>query len=125
MSIRILHDNLHQTKTAGDLIVQLQLDTKDLLIISEQCRNEGGAGWYALGTAAIWIPNVNRFVVDHHGSERGYEWVKWDTITYVSRHFTPNTPIVDILAKLERLEDKLRETEEPVIVTGNVNKRAV
>lgn len=56
MNMKIVEGNLHQSRAADDLLMQLQLDTKaDLLIISEQYRNKDGAGWYgdALKTAAI------------------------------------------------------------------------
>lgn len=62
MNIKIFQSNLHRSKTVDDL-----------LIISEQCQTKDDARWYgdALSTTAIWIPGVNRIVIEDHASERG------------------------------------------------------
>ncbi|KAK2574827.1 hypothetical protein KPH14_013049, partial [Odynerus spinipes] len=99
----------------------------DVVLISEQYRDRDGPGWYSddLGTAAIWIPNLRRFNVADHGSGSGFAWVRSRDVTYVSCYLTPNEPIADFRAKLDGLEDAVRDMEGELVVAGDFNAKAL
>lgn len=124
--MRVLQGNLHRSRTADALLDQVKLhNDADLLIISEQYRDRSLPEWYSdnLGTAAIWIPYPN--VSEAHGSENGFVWVKINGVIYVSCYFTPNEPVNNFRAKIDSLEDKVREMEDPVIIAGDFNAKAL
>lgn len=124
--MKVLQGNLHRSKTADALLDQLRLDIgADLLIISEQYRNRAEPEWYSdnLGTAAIWIPYP--IPVESHGAEEGFVWVKIRSVIYVSCYFTPNEPMDDFRAKIDILEDKVREINGALVIAGDFNARAL
>lgn len=126
--MRILQGNLHRSKTADNLLTQLRRDLKtDIIAISEQYENKNGPGWFAdaLGTAAIWIPNVMIVNIQRHGVGRGFVWVKCNGFTLVSCYFTPNETISEFREKLDGLEDTVRELEGAVVMTGDFNAKAL
>ncbi|XP_057335082.1 uncharacterized protein LOC130673885 [Microplitis mediator] len=120
----VLQGNINRSRVAHDLREQISLEkAADIILISEQYRARDGPGWYedTLGTAAIWIPNRQRFPVADLGSDSGFVWVKSSDVTYVSCYFTPNERIADFQAKLDGLEDAVREMEGELVVAGDFN----
>ncbi|XP_053597652.1 uncharacterized protein LOC128668525 [Microplitis demolitor] len=124
----VLQGNINRSRVAHDLLAQISLEkAADIILISEQYRARDGPGWYedTLGTAAIWIPNQKRFPVADHGSGSGFVWVKSSEVTYVSCYFTPNERIADFQAKLDGLEDAVRDMEGKLVVAGDFNAKAL
>lgn len=108
------------------MLDQIRLDVAaDLLIVSEQYQNRDEQKWFPdkLGTAAIWIPNC--ITVERHGAENGFIWVKIKNITYVSCYFTPNEAINSFRAKIDVLEDKVREIGGGLVIAGDFNAKAI
>ena len=100
------------------------------MFISEQYKNRGVPRCYSdiLGTAAIWIPGLavlGRVLVGRHGSCTGFVGVGSEKVAFVSCYFTPNDGIHEFQETLDRLEDILRECRENIIVSGDLNARAV
>ena len=126
--IKVLQGNLNRSRTAQNLLAQICLEKNaDVVIVSEQYRGSIEAGWYrdVLGTAAIWIPDTRRHLVSHHGSGRGYVWVRCSQINFISCYLTPTKSIGDFQAKLDCLEDSVIDMEGDLIVTGDFNAKAL
>lgn len=68
--------------------------------------------------------DTNSIIVDGHGAENGFVWVRYGTITYVSCYLTPDEPIPCFQRKLDSLEDN-REMIGSIIFGGDVNAKAV
>lgn len=59
--------------------------------------------------------------IGNHDVGSGYVWVKYGTITYMSRYLPPNNePIADSHGKLENLEDDLRKIIFGIDVSAKV-----
>ena len=123
-----LQANLNRSRTAQDLLAQISLEKNaDIVIISEQHRDGARTSWYSdeLGTAAIWIPDPQSQPVAQHGSGKGYVWVRINDISIVSCYLTPNESIGDFQAKMDSLEDMLRDIGGELIVAGDFNAKAL
>ena len=81
----------------------------ELWIISQQypMANPNPTTWFddELGTAAIWVANPGKVLVEASGMDRGFVWVRSKTITYVSCYLTPSGRMHDYYTKLEGIED--------------------
>lgn len=126
--MRVLQANLHRSRTADSLLVQLTRERNvDLLLISEQYRDKDLPNWYSdlLGTAAIWITEPGKFVVRGHGRSNGFVWITLSTATFFSCYLTPNQPIQAYRDILAELEDCIRRIPGQVVVGGDFNAKAV
>ncbi|XP_043472417.1 uncharacterized protein LOC122505061 [Leptopilina heterotoma] len=125
--LKLLQGNLHRSRIADDLLLQLTLELNiDLVLISEQYTNINKHCWYMdnLSTAAIWILNRKEFRVKNHGSEDGFVWVNNEEITFVSCYFTPNESLGSFLDKLNCLEDFIRKKSGTFVIGGDFNAKA-
>ncbi|XP_033228825.1 uncharacterized protein LOC117180435 [Belonocnema kinseyi] len=126
--INIVQANLNRSRNAHELLTQLTYDEKaDLLILSEQYQDRTSTTWFSdkLGTAAIWVTNINKVPAESHGAGEGYVWVKSGKITFVSCYLTPNEPIKDFQTKLDNIEEMLQDTEEEIVIAGDFNAKAL
>ena len=126
--MKIMQANLHRSKIADNLLAQLTLELEvDLLLISEQYKNTNKPGWYSdkLGTAAIYTTENNKSPVRSYASYKGFVSVQVGNVTYFSCYFTPNESMQEFQAKLDILEDAIRENVGPLVVAGDFNSKAV
>lgn len=124
---RILQANLNRSRTADALLHQLAYELKaDLLILSEQYRDLDPRYWYRdeLGTAAIWIRDPVKTVVNAHGRGKGFVWVQSGGVTYVSCYLTPNEFIQPFREKVDALEDEIQRLAGNIIVAGDFNAKS-
>ncbi|XP_055838877.1 uncharacterized protein LOC129906906 [Episyrphus balteatus] len=122
----ILQANVHRSLTADSLLTKLVMELRaDIVIVSEQYRDKDGPNWIPdlLRTAAVWIPDTRKFLIERKGAERGFAWVKSGRLTVVSIYLTPNERIEEFRQKLEDLEDFLNQTEGDILVAGDFNAR--
>ena len=113
---------------ANDLLAQLICEKDaDLLIISEEYQNRDSQTWFSdtLGTAAIWVSNPRKVMVDSHGSGNGFVWIRSNETMYISCYLTPNEGIQEFQTKLDSLEEVIQEAQGRVLVAGDFNAKAV
>ena len=106
--VRVCQGNVHRSPLVGDIIYQLAREkSADLLIIIEpHIRIQSGyPNWFPdeLGTAAIWVVNPRKVLVQEKGSGRGFVWIKTNGVTYKSMYLTPNELRQDFLSKISSL----------------------
>ena len=126
--LKVLQGNVHRSPLARDIIYQLAREkSADLLIISEQWVQSGSPNWFPdeLGTAAIWVVNPRKVLVQEKGSGRGFVWIKTNGVTYISVYLTPNELTQDFLRKINSLEDAVRDMTGEIVIAGDFNGRAV
>ena len=126
--INVLQGNLHRSKTANDLLAQLAMEKKAvILILSEQYKDVDSPTWYSdiLGTAAIRVLNPVKLPVENHGAGKSFVWIRSKDTTYVSCNLTPSESISDFQEKLDLLEDTICEKIGRILVAGDCNARAV
>lgn len=99
----------------------------DLLLISEQWVESDSPNWFPdeLGTAAIWIVNPRKVLVQEKGSGRGFVWIKTNGVTFISVYLTPNESRQDFLSKVNSLEDAVRDMTGDIVIAGDFNASAV
>lgn len=118
---------MHRGKVANALLPQIIIEQKaDIAIISEQHSKITNGLWTEddTGTAAIWIPFTSRLTPKKTGKGNCFTWVQIENLTLVSCYLTPSDNIDMFQAKLDGIEDYLRETLGDIIVAGDFNARA-
>lgn len=118
---------MHRGKVADALLPQIIIEQKaDIAIISEQHSKVTSGLWTEdlTGTTAIWIPDVSRFIPKKSGKGNCFTWVQIDNLTLISCYLTPSDNIDVFQAKLDGIEDFVREIRGDVIVAGDFNARA-
>ena len=124
----VLQGNMHRSRAAHDLQVQICSEKNvDIMLVSEQYRDREGPGWYRdeLGTAAIWVPDPRTFHVEGHGRGKGFVWVRHRNTHYISVYLTPNQTTEEYKARLDGMEDAIREMQGELLVAGDFNAKAV
>ena len=117
--MKFLQAKLNRSRTAQNLLAQIRLEKNaDIVIISQQYRDEAGTGWYhdEVGTTVIWILDPQRQPVAQHGSGEGFASGRTNDISIISCYLTPNESIGDFQAKLDSLDDMLRDVGGELIV---------
>ena len=99
-----------------------------LLFFSEPYKDFTTAGTTYLAnrrkTAAIWVRDP-RISILGSGSGPDHAWVRTREATYVSVYLSPNCTARDYKAKVEAIEDAIRDLGGNVIVAGDFNARAI
>ena len=75
-------------------------------------------------TAAIWVRDP-RISILGSGSGPDHAWVRTREATYVSVYLSPNCTARDYKAKVEAIEDAIRDLGVNVIVAGDFTARAM
>ena len=125
--LKVLQGNVRRSPLARDIIYQLAREkSADLLIISEQGVRPSSLNWFTdeLGTAAIWLVNPRKVLVQEKGAGRGFVWIKTNGVTYISVYLTPNELRQDTLRKMNSLEDAIRDMTGEIVMAGDFNARA-
>ena len=91
----------------------------------------GSPNWFSdgcstqLDTAAIWVVNPRKVLVQEKGSGRGFVWIKTNSFTYISVYLTPNELRQDFLSKINNLEDAVRDKSGEIVIAGDFKVSAV
>ena len=125
---RVLQGNLHRCEAAQLLLHQIatERDT-DVLILSEQYRNEQTQAWFSntTGTSAIWVRGANATRVLAADAGEDYTYFRIGDITYVSVYLTPNCTDSEFELKVGKFEDALRDLPGDLVIAGNMNSRVI
>lgn len=125
---KLLQINMHRAKEADDLLQQIVYElSADIVIISEQYSKRTSGFWLEddSGTAAIWIPDARLISPENNSKGNGFVRVRTAEITLISCYLTPNDKIEEFHAKLDAIEDEIRDIDGPIILAGDLNSRAV
>ncbi|XP_070071122.1 uncharacterized protein [Drosophila takahashii] len=125
--MKVLQANMHRSRTANDLLLQIALEHHvDLAIISEQYKTREDGLWIEdeTKTAALWIPAFS--TVTHHTPIRQNCYVSAQVAdwTVISCYLTPSDDITTFQRKLEDIEDAAKQAQGKVILAGDFNSRA-
>jgi len=126
--MRFLQTNLNHCRAAQDLLCQAMVEKKtDVAIISEPYARSilGNTRWSLdrSGRAALGVIN-DTFTVSAFEQEDGYIAAKVNGVTVYSCYASPNSPIANFRALLDKLEQSVRLKDGHIIIAGDFNARS-
>lgn len=123
--IKILQINVGVRLEAQDLaLATARKYNMDVLVISEQNkrRNEEER-WYSDNSNKAAIAVVNdSLAIDKIGPpEDGFRWIKIGGKRFYSCYCSPNSGMIEYSNFIQRLEDSIRTSDAPIVVSGDFN----